>query len=61
MVARGFGRVVVVASIAALAGASYVAAYTASKHAALGLRAARSSTGAASPSTPSAPATSTLT
>jgi len=37
MVARGFGRIVVVASIASLAGASYVAAYTASKHAALGL------------------------
>src|SRR5689334_10892295 len=37
MVARGFGRVVVVASIAALAGASYVSAYTASKHAVLGL------------------------
>jgi len=37
MVARGFGRVVAVASIAALAGASYVAAYTASKHALLGL------------------------
>ncbi len=37
MVARGFGRVVAVASIAALTGASYVAAYTASKHAVLGL------------------------
>jgi NAD(P)-dependent dehydrogenase (short-subunit alcohol dehydrogenase family) len=37
MVDRGFGRVVVVASIAALGGASYVAAYTASKHAVLGL------------------------
>ncbi|MBM4015218.1 MAG: SDR family oxidoreductase [Planctomycetes bacterium] len=37
MVARGFGRVVVVGSIASLAGAGYVAAYTASKHAVLGL------------------------
>ncbi len=37
MVARGSGRIVVVASIAALAGAPYVAAYTASKHAAVGL------------------------
>lgn len=37
MVARGFGRVVAVASIASLTGASYVAAYTASKHAVLGL------------------------
>jgi NAD(P)-dependent dehydrogenase (short-subunit alcohol dehydrogenase family) len=37
MVARGFGRIVVVASIASLKGAPYVAAYTASKHAALGL------------------------
>jgi NAD(P)-dependent dehydrogenase (short-subunit alcohol dehydrogenase family) len=37
MVDRGFGRVVVVASIAALGGANYVAAYTASKHAVLGL------------------------
>ena len=37
MVARGFGRVVVVASIASLVGAAYTAAYTASKHAALGL------------------------
>ena len=37
MTARGFGRIVVVASIASLVGAAYTAAYTASKHAALGL------------------------
>lgn len=37
MVARGSGRVVTVASTAGLAGARYVAAYTASKHAAVGL------------------------
>ena len=37
MVARGAGRVVVVASIASLVGAPYTAAYTASKHAVLGL------------------------
>jgi NAD(P)-dependent dehydrogenase (short-subunit alcohol dehydrogenase family) len=37
MIARGFGRVVVVASIASHIGAAYTAAYTASKHAALGL------------------------
>jgi NAD(P)-dependent dehydrogenase (short-subunit alcohol dehydrogenase family) len=34
---RGSGRIVTVASIAALAGARYTAAYTASKHAAVGL------------------------
>lgn len=34
---RGFGRVVVVASTAAKVGAPYTSAYTASKHAALGL------------------------
>ena len=34
---RGFGRVVVVASVAGLAGARYIAAYAASKHAAVGL------------------------
>lgn len=37
MVERGSGRVVTVASTAGLAGARYVAAYTASKHAAVGL------------------------
>ena len=37
MVERGFGRVVTVASTAGLVGARYVAAYTASKHAAVGL------------------------
>jgi NAD(P)-dependent dehydrogenase (short-subunit alcohol dehydrogenase family) len=37
MISRGFGRVVVVASIASFVGAAYTAAYTASKHAALGL------------------------
>ncbi|HET9286533.1 MAG TPA: SDR family NAD(P)-dependent oxidoreductase [Gaiella sp.] len=37
MVERGFGRVVTVASTAGLAGGRYVAAYTASKHAAVGL------------------------
>jgi NAD(P)-dependent dehydrogenase (short-subunit alcohol dehydrogenase family) len=37
MVARGFGRIVVVASIASFVGAPYVAAYSASKHAVLGL------------------------
>jgi NAD(P)-dependent dehydrogenase (short-subunit alcohol dehydrogenase family) len=37
MVARGGGRIVVVASIASFVGAAYTAAYTASKHAALGL------------------------
>jgi NAD(P)-dependent dehydrogenase (short-subunit alcohol dehydrogenase family) len=36
MAARGWGRVVNVASITSLAGAPYVAAYTASKHAVLG-------------------------
>lgn len=34
---RGTGRIVVVASVASLVGAPYVAAYTAAKHAALGL------------------------
>lgn len=37
MVTRGRGRVVVVASTAAVSGSPYVSAYTASKHAALGL------------------------
>ena len=37
MVERGFGRVVTVASTAGLVGARYVAAYPASKHAAVGL------------------------
>lgn len=37
MVERGSGRVVTVASTAGLVGARYVAAYTASKHAAVGL------------------------
>jgi NAD(P)-dependent dehydrogenase (short-subunit alcohol dehydrogenase family) len=37
MMQRGSGRVVTVASTAALAGARYTAAYTASKHAAVGL------------------------
>lgn len=37
MVESGWGRVVVVASVAALGGARYISAYAASKHAALGL------------------------
>ena len=37
MVERGFGRVLTVASTAGLVGARYVTAYTASKHAAVGL------------------------
>ena len=37
MVERGSGRVVTVASTAGRAGARYTAAYTASKHAAVGL------------------------
>lgn len=37
MVERGFGRIVVVASMAAKVGDPYVAAYTASKHGVLGL------------------------
>lgn len=37
MRARGWGRIVTVASVAGLAGAPYVAAYAASKHAAIGL------------------------
>lgn len=37
MVTRGRGRVVVVASTAAVSGSAYISAYTASKHAALGL------------------------
>lgn len=37
MVARGRGRVVVVASVAGLRGGAYISAYTASKHAAVGL------------------------
>lgn len=37
MVSRGWGRVVNVASVAALRGERYIAAYTASKHAELGL------------------------
>jgi len=56
MLERGWGRVINVASMAGLAGAPYVAAYTASKHALVGLTralAARWPAGA-SPSTPSA-------
>jgi NAD(P)-dependent dehydrogenase (short-subunit alcohol dehydrogenase family) len=37
MVARGFGRIVVVASVAGLKGYAYVSAYCAAKHAAVGL------------------------
>lgn len=37
MVARGHGRVVIVASTAGLSGSPYVSAYTAAKHAAVGL------------------------
>ncbi len=37
MVERGWGRVVTVASVAGLAGARYISAYAASKHAAVGL------------------------
>jgi NAD(P)-dependent dehydrogenase (short-subunit alcohol dehydrogenase family) len=37
MLARGWGRVINIASMAGLAGAPYVAAYTASKHGLLGL------------------------
>jgi NAD(P)-dependent dehydrogenase (short-subunit alcohol dehydrogenase family) len=37
MVARGFGRIVAVASIAGLNGYAYVSAYCAAKHAAVGL------------------------
>lgn len=37
MVAAGYGRVVVVASVTALVGQPYIAAYTASKHGVLGL------------------------
>jgi len=37
MLARGFGRVINVASLAGLIGAPYVSAYTASKHALVGL------------------------
>jgi NAD(P)-dependent dehydrogenase (short-subunit alcohol dehydrogenase family) len=37
MVARGYGRVVVIASVAAKRGEPYLAAYTASKHGVLGL------------------------
>jgi 3-hydroxybutyrate dehydrogenase len=37
MIERGFGRVIVVASTAALKGYAYVSAYCAAKHAALGL------------------------
>ena len=37
MVERGFGRVVVVASITSVVGSPYIAAYTASKHGVLGL------------------------
>ncbi len=36
MLERGWGRIVTVASVAALRGASYIAAYAASKHAVLG-------------------------
>jgi NAD(P)-dependent dehydrogenase (short-subunit alcohol dehydrogenase family) len=37
MVARGFGRIVAVASVAGLKGYAYVSAYCAAKHAAVGL------------------------
>ena len=37
MTARGFGRIITVASMAALKGYAYVGAYTAAKHAVLGL------------------------
>ena len=37
MINRGFGRIVTIASTAALTGAPYIAAYAASKHAVLGL------------------------
>ena len=37
MIERGDGRIVTVASVAGLDGARYTAAYTASKHAAVGL------------------------
>ena len=37
MAARGFGRIITVASMAALKGYAYVGAYTAAKHAVLGL------------------------
>ena len=37
MVGRGWGRIVVVASVAAKRGEPYVAAYTAAKHGVLGL------------------------
>lgn len=37
MVRRGFGRIITIASTAALEGAKYIAAYAASKHAVLGL------------------------
>jgi NAD(P)-dependent dehydrogenase (short-subunit alcohol dehydrogenase family) len=37
MVAQGSGRIIMVASIAAKAGARYIAAYTAAKHGVLGL------------------------
>ena len=37
MVERGFGRVVVIASITSVVGSPYIAAYTASKHGVLGL------------------------
>jgi NAD(P)-dependent dehydrogenase (short-subunit alcohol dehydrogenase family) len=37
MLARGFGRIVAVASLAGLKGFAYVSAYTAAKHATVGL------------------------
>lgn len=37
MVERGFGRIVVIASITSVVGSPYIAAYTASKHGVLGL------------------------
>ena len=43
MLERGFGRIVCVASTAGVAGARYTAAYTASKHAAVGLMRATAS------------------
>jgi hypothetical protein len=61
MLEAGFGRVVNVASTAALKGYPYVAAYVAAKHGLLGLTRALALevAGAASPSTPSAPASRT--
>ena len=61
MRAAGFGRIVVVASVASRIGEPYIAAYTASKHGVLGLvrSAAAELAATGSPSTRCAPATST--